>query len=173
MSNPIASFALPNSPSMTATPAEEKVDAALAANPEAPVVLTAEEMEAMGQEAARINEALEALTERKEDLKRRLRALDYGTTTLSESAGVKVTIGKNPIFQELKFREEFPYDKKIVGKVVRENPATGKDEIVEKVTYPNRELYKISVDRPQAKATLGAEAYAEFFEEGAKKVTIK
>lgn len=129
------------------------------------------EAKALYEEVAAINAAIETLTERKEAIKATYRRLDYGTTTVHPESKGAVTVGHNPIFNELTFLEKYPYDFSRVDKVV-EKGYFG-DKIVDKVVYPNRVYYKTSADRTALKKLLSKEEYAELFDEGAKKITIK
>lgn len=133
--------------------------------------LSDEEAKALAEEVVQIDKALERLTSRREAIKAIYRRLDYGTTTVHAEAGVKVTVGHNPIFNELTFMEKYPYDFSRIDKVV-EKGLFG-DKIVDKVVYPNRVYYKISADRAALKKLLSKEEYAELFDEGDKKITIK
>lgn len=133
--------------------------------------LTEEETAILYDEVAVIDLALERLTERREAIKSIFRRLDYGTTTIDGAQG-KVLIGHNPVFNEARFLLAFPYDFSEIKKVV-EQDKRGRDIVVDKLVYPNRVLYKITPDRPAIKLVLGAEVAATFYDEGAKKVTIK
>jgi len=135
------------------------------------VALSTEEQEALAVEVASIDAAVEALTERKEQIKAIVRKhFDYGTVTLHQEAGVKVTVGHNPIFNEAKFTVAYPYDYSEVQKVV-EVDKRGRDVVVEKLVFPNRRYYKITPDRNELKLI---ENYKElFFDEGEKKVGFK
>ena len=134
--------------------------------------LTEEEQAALYEEVAKIDAAIEKLTERREAIKALYRRLDYGTQTVHAESGGAVLIGHNPIFNEARFTLAHPYDFSRVDKVVEQNKR-GKDEVVEKVVYPNRVLYKITPDRPAIKRVLGEDAAKAFYDEGDKKVTIK
>lgn len=134
--------------------------------------LTEEEQASLYEEVAKIDAAIETLTARREQIKVAFRRLDYGTSTVHPESKGAVTIGHNPIFSELRFITAHPYDEPKVEKVVVKG-RRGKDEIVEQITYPNRELYKITPDRPAMKRILDEDEYKSFFDEGEKKVTIR
>lgn len=156
-------------PSLEATPAEVKVQQAVEAD-EQPE-LTAEEQEMLYAEAASLKAAKEKIDERLDAIKATFRRLDYGTTTVHAAAGGKVTVGHNPVFNELRFLDEFPYDAvRIVDEVVE---VDGQKRIVETTTYPNRDLYKITPDRTAIKKEFTEDAYKALFDEGDKKITIK
>ena len=156
------------------SPAQEKgqrfadaVDAGEEVDP-----LSEEEQEALYAEVVQIDAAISTLTERKEAIKQIFRRLDYGTNVVHQEAQGKVQVGHNPIFNEARFTLAYPYDERKIEKVVEQN-ARGKDVVVEKEVYPNREMYKITPDRPAIKRILGDEAAKEFYDEGEKKITFK
>lgn len=134
-------------------------------------VLSEEYQRELYEEAASINAALEALTERKEAIKTIFRALPYGTTTVHPEAGGKVAIGHNSQWNELKFLQAYPYDHSVLEDVIVEK--RGRKVVEQQLVYPNRELYKIMPDRVLAKSKLGEDRYREFLIEGEKSVTIK
>lgn len=133
--------------------------------------LSDEEARELAEEVVQIDVALERLTARREAIKNIYRRLDYGTTTVHAEAKVRVTVGHNPVFNELQFLEKFPYDFSRVDKVV-EKGRFG-DKIVDKVVYPNRVYYKTTPDRAAIKKLLSKEEYDSLFDEGVKKITIK
>lgn len=166
----LSNFTLGTVPSLEPTEVEQRVAEAPEAEPVEP--LSEEEAAKLYVEAAAIDEALARLTERKEAIKETYRRLDYGTQVVHAESGGKVTIGHTPVFNEARFLVAFPYDQ-MVEKDEVEVAQDGSKSIVTHETYPNRDLYKITPDRPAAKRILGADVYAEYMDEGTKKVTIK
>lgn len=157
-------------PSLTETPVEAKVVAAVEAGEEPK--LTEEEMASLYAEAAELKVAQEAITERLEAIKAVYRRLDYGSTVVNKEAQGSVLIGHNPVFNEARFLVDYPYDEvNIVKEVIQD--AEGNDRIVESTVYPNRELYVIKPDRPGIKKIFTEDSYKALFDEGAKKVQIK
>lgn len=132
--------------------------------------LTAEEKERLYAEAAVIKDAMSDLQDRLDFIKEQFRRMDYGTEQV-HSGGGKVTVGHNPVFNEARFLVAKPYDATAVVDVIKED-SMGRKRVVQETVFPNRDLYKISVDRTAAKKALGDE-YEAYFDEGAKKITIK
>lgn len=110
------------------------------------------------------------MQERIDFIKGQFRRMDYGTEQV-HSGGGKVTVGHNPVFNEARFLVAKPYDYSEMRDEVKED-SLGRKRVVQVEVFPNRELYKIGVDRPVAKKILGDE-YADYFDEGEKKITIK
>lgn len=141
------------------------------ATEEKPVVeLTEDEKEALYAEAAVLKDAMTDMQERLDFIKDQFRRMDYGTEQV-HSGGGKVTVGHNPVFNEARFLVARPYDATEIADVIKED-SLGRKRVVQETVYPNRELYKISVDRTAAKKALGDE-YGTYFDEGQKKITIK
>lgn len=141
------------------------------ATEEKPVVeLTKEEKERLYAEAAVIKDTMSDLKERLDFITNEFRRMDYGTEQV-HSGGGKVTVGHNPVLNEARFLVAKPYDATEVVDVIKED-SKGRKRVVQETVFPNRDLYKISVDRTAAKKILGDE-YADYFDEGQKKITIK
>lgn len=134
--------------------------------------LTQEEQEILYAEATKVKNLIAQLKEREEEIKAQFRrGLEMGTTIVDKESRGKVTLGRNPIFNEARFSVNFPYDEE---KQERQIVKRGNVEVVETVTvYPNRELYKITPDRPAAQRILGKDLYDLFFDQGEAKVTIR
>lgn len=141
------------------------------ATPESPVTLSTEEQENLYAEAANLKAAREAIDERLDQIKAAFRALDYGTQTVHKEAEGKVTVGHNPVFNEARALVQYPYDEEVIEDTIVERD--GKKVIEPVKTYPNRDLYKIALDRPAMKRLLIEDDYKALFDEGAKKITIK
>jgi len=157
-------------------PAELKIDEQIAAQggeqTEA-VELTQDEIDSIRDEAVLLKATKEDIEARLAKLTERARALDYGQNAAGKGGdGGKILIGRNPQFNEAKFLVEKPYDYSETRKVVGQTTA-GNDVVREEVVYPNRDLYKITPDRPAIKRILGEDAASAFYDEGNRKVTFK
>lgn len=161
---------LPEVPSLEATIVEEKINAV----PEGEKLpdLTDDEYKELTKEAAVVDAAIAALTERKEELKETARRLPYGTNE-RQGTTAKVQIGHNPVFEREDFEAAHPFDYYELSKEVQTDEETGEDKIITRLVYPNRGLYKIEPNRPEIKRVLGKEESDKFYSEGKKKVTFK
>jgi len=167
ISEELATFDLPELPSLEATLVEQKVNEV----PEGePVTLTDEEFAEITAEAARIDGALEALTARKEELKAIARRLDYGKNERESSLG-SISIGHNKQFDKAEFAEAYPFDHYAIEDYVTTNE-NGNKVVRQRMVFPNRPYYKIEANGPLAKKFLSAEEYEKFYHEGTKKVAF-
>lgn len=165
----LETLTLPEVPSLSATIIEEKINS----TPEGEELpnLTDEEFQELTKEAAVVDAAIAALTERKEALKETARRLPYGTEE-RQGTSAKVQIGHNPVFDREKFEGMHPFDYYELSKEVQTDE-NGEDKIITRLVYPNRGLYKIEPNRPEIKRVLGKEESDKFYSEGKKKVTFK
>lgn len=159
---------LPELPSLSKTLIEQKVDEA---TEEELGDLTDEEFAALASEAARVQDAIDALTERKEELKVTARRLPYGKNERKGVSLGSVSIGRNPQFDREKFEAAHPYDHYEVEEYVAKNE-NGNSVIRKRMVFPNQELYKIEPNRPKIKELLPKEEVDTFYNEGTKKVTF-
>lgn len=164
----LATLDLPELPSLSKTLIEKKVDEA---TEEELGDLTDEEFAALASEAARVQDAIDALTERKEELKATARRLPYGKNERKDVSLGSVSIGHNPQFDREAFEAAHPYYYYEVEKYVTQNE-NGNDVIRNRMVFPNQELYKIEPNRPAIKKLLPKEEVESFYKEGTKKVTF-
>lgn len=155
----LADLQLPPVPTLVETILEEQKA------PAAPE-LTQEQVEAIEAEAAELKERQKAITTRLDELKGFIRTIPADST-------LKVSAGRATpkVIQDDIVEAKYPYDAIDTEDVVVTGPRGGK-KIETRLVFPNRHLYKITVDKTAVKKHLGADELAEVQVDGTTRVTF-
>lgn len=151
---------LPEIPTLVETVIEQQ------AIPDAPVP-TQEEVDAIEAEAAHLNEVKKSAEKRLETLKEIMRRIPKGDTTLKVSA----TLTTPQLIDDGLVEAKYPYDEIDTEDVVVTGPRGGK-KIETRLVFPNRHLYKTTVDKTAVKKHLGKDELASVQKDGTTRVAF-
>lgn len=129
---------------------------------------TQEQVDAIEEEARMLKAKEKAIKSRLDELATAMRRIPKegsGITTASTLSTPKVIV-------DAVVEEKYPYDAIESRDVVKEGPRGGK-KIVTELVFPNRHLYKITVDKTAVKKHLGPDELAEVQADGTTRVTFK
>lgn len=153
-------LALPEIPELVQTAVEAQ------AQDDAPAP-TQEQIDAVEEEARTLKEQESAIKKRLETLATVMRRIpkDSDITTVSNLSTPK-------LIADAVVEAKYPYDAIDSVDEVVTGPRGGK-KIVTKLVFPNRHLYKITVDKTAVKKHLGADELADVQVDGTTRVTFK
>lgn len=152
---------LPEIPSLIQTVIDEQE------LPEAPVP-TQEQVDAIEEEARNLKALEKRTKERLEKLAGIMRRIP------KEGSGLKVAsnLSTPKVIVDSIVEQKYPFDEIGTEDVVVKGPRGGK-KIETRLTFPNRHLYKTTVDKTAVKKHLGPDELAAVQEDGTTRVTFK